>query len=438
MISRSNPTLQTVDPELLAQAMNRYVSSCSLTHLERGIVKSISTLDESHRGALARALTDDKLFADVRKVDESTLRETVQLSGRSGELRQSFLHFLKSNPRALEQLHPQIVNGIFADMETPRVAFDEMPRPRRSRDFKVGAFAALTTLLLSVLAYAGWNAVRAHHRSDAVQVAVSTPTYQATPEAQPLPGRKIVLHQPIPKRYSAPAASLPPIIKRVFVKQIVVKEVQSQGVPAHGNAPAVAPKEPRPAGPDGTKRGNAARLNARKSAPTNALHDNHSGGNTAVTNRSIAPATDHAPPKTTVGTTPSANTAPSSQPVIAAVPKPAAPAPVVAAVQTTAPALTARDFVASTIRTAAPDTKINSLWVSDGGGDVTIVEAESTNRGGAFYDKYAVRPSSGSFVIASHEQIPVDLTSPNAAKSPSASVQRKARALFGHIRTVRH
>ncbi len=429
MISRSNPALQTVDPELLAQAMNRFVSSCSSPQLERAIVKSIPTLDESHRAAFARALTDDTLFADVNKIDESTLKDTVQISGRCGELHQSFLCFLQSNPRALEQLHPQIVNGIFAGMESPRVAFEETMMPRRSHDLKVGAFAALATLLLSALGYAGWGALRSH-RNDAAQVALSTPVYQATPNPASLRKTTMLVHGLAPRR--RPIAPRP-IIKRVFVKQIVVKEVQSQSVPAQAHMRAsAAPQRPVAA----QVRNNRIALRPDKRVASN------SGGNrpTRLTQvpggRSVKSAgSNHAAAKPAPVSGVS-----SSQPVIAAAPRPSAPQPppVLASIQTPAPALTARDFVASTIRAAAPDTRITSLWVSDGGGDLTIVEAESANRGGTFYDKYAVRPAGGGFAIASHEQIPIDIASPHATGAASPAVSRKARALFGHVRRAHH
>ncbi len=432
MISRSNPALQTVDPELLAEAMNRFVSSCSSPQLERAIVKSISTLDEPHKAAFARALTDDTLFADVNKIDESTLKDAVQISGRCGELHQSFLHFLRCNPRALEQLHPQIVNGIFAGMESPRVAFEETTIPRRSHDLKVGAFAALATLLLSALVYAGWGALRSQHRNDAAQVVLSTPIYQATPNPASLRKTTMVVHRPaLRRRPIAPR----PIIKRVFVKQIVVKEVQSQSVPAQAHVRASAASQRHVAAqvrnnrialrPDSHKRVASISGGNRPTRPTQVPGD-----------RSVKSAgSNHA-----AGKPAPMSEVSSSQPVIAAAPRPPAPqpAPVLASIQTPTLALTARDFVASTIRAAAPDTRITSLWVSDGGGDLTIVEAESANRGGTFYDKYAVRSAGGGFSIASHEQIPIEIASPHATSAASPAVSRKARALLGHIRRAHH
>ncbi len=385
-------------------------------------MKSIPTLDASHRGALARALTDEGVFADASRVDDSTLKDTVALSGRSGELHQSFLHFLKSNPRALEQLHPAIVNGIFESMESPRVAFDDISLSRRSRDFKVGAFAALATLFLSVVGYAGWGVLRPH-RNDAGRVAEYPPIYQTTPNPATLQQRNVAVHAPVRR-------STPPI-QRGFVKQVVVKDVQSQSVPAK-------PSTATPFLPRGVAARNAAPRHdpSRQRAATPQRSEHHVAisainNHLAKAQRPDQPAASRARSEPVRGTS-----LPSSQLVIAAIPKAtvAVAAPIAPTVPTPAPVLTPRDFVASTIKAAAPDTKITSLWVSDGGGDLTVVEAESANRSGTFYDKYVVRSSRGSFLITSHDQIPVSPSGERAATPPPAIAGKKPRALFGHIR----
>ncbi len=417
MLLHVNPTLETVDPEILVQAMERFVSSCAPQRLEGGILKSIPTLDDWHRGALARAITNDELFADVSKMDASTLQSAVRLSNRGGELPGSFLQFLKANPRALEQLDPGIAKGIFANINASGFAFDEAPLPRPSRDVKVAASAVLATLLLGGAGVVGLNAFRSNAERVASPV-ILAPAAAYTTQPATIEKTRIVARGPVDSRKRVVGAQQRPLVERVIIRQIIVKRIAAQPARSNGKAGTPAGMKPveRPSAP---KRIAAKPTVAKHNVPTPTVRN--------ITARRPQPA-----PQMAVN---AAALAP-ARPAGISVAQPAAPisAPVVPPLATPAPALTARDFVASTIKTATPDSQISALWVSQGGANTTIVEAESTSRGGTFYDKYVVLPISGGFSIASHEQIPVSAAAEHSTASPSPSVARAKRALFGHLR----
>ncbi len=413
MLPQLTPTLQTIDPQVLAHAMNRFVRASGSEQLQRDILKSIPSLDDWHRGALARAITNDELFADVEKMNLPTLESAVRLSSRSGELPHSFLQFLTSNPRALEQLHPRMVKGILANIESSPGTFDETPAPRSSRDFKVAASAALATLLLGGAGYAAFHTFRPN--ANRAAPAVAPPVYQYTPGPQAVGNSRIIVHKPARER----VATRPrPIVERVFIKQVVVKQVPAKPQSVNDNAPLRTGTKPM-AGPP----------LPRKAHPSKTIAVKHVAANRGPEQQAAA---------TPAPVTPlPANSAPQASSAVASVPKPAAPTPAAAPPVPRAPAppLTARDFVASTIKSAAPDSQINALWVSQGDGGTTVVEAESTTHAGTFYDKFVLLPQNGGFSITSHDQIPVSPSGEHAATASSpATAARKPRPIFGHIR----